>query len=212
MTSKSATDIKDGGGTCEKAGVDFWECTDKDGKKWWCSDGGKTCIEAPTRVGIRDDHLDDVTTHLNEVGADKFKASIRDAARRGIATQGRATDRHGTRRLTHMQKDFVAQTDHLLLQAADAHNWNPRQIAEFAHHMSWAMLAAEALTSTIARDNSPGGTTPATACREQYDQCMLQNNCTRSLICICCIPCSLEYIGCMRHVFGGLGGRGPVIA
>ena len=33
-------DIEKDGGKCEKVGTDFWECTDKDGKVWWCSDGG----------------------------------------------------------------------------------------------------------------------------------------------------------------------------
>jgi hypothetical protein len=45
----STTDIKTGGGTCEYVATDFWECTDKDGKKWWCSEGGKTCVPKPLR-------------------------------------------------------------------------------------------------------------------------------------------------------------------
>ncbi len=43
----STKDIKDAGGSCEYVATDFWECTDKDGKKWWCSDGGKTCVPKP---------------------------------------------------------------------------------------------------------------------------------------------------------------------
>lgn len=46
----SATDIKTGGGKCEKVATDFWECTDKNGKVWWCSNGGKDCQPKP-RLG-----------------------------------------------------------------------------------------------------------------------------------------------------------------
>ena len=38
--TKTISDIRKEGGKCEKVATDFWECTDKDGKVWWCSDGG----------------------------------------------------------------------------------------------------------------------------------------------------------------------------
>lgn len=40
-------DIKNEGGKCKKVATDFWECTDKDKKVWWCSDGGNACVEKP---------------------------------------------------------------------------------------------------------------------------------------------------------------------
>lgn len=46
----TADDIKKGGGKCEKVATDFWECTDKDGVVWWCSDKGNTCVKAPLRI------------------------------------------------------------------------------------------------------------------------------------------------------------------
>ncbi len=45
--TKTAADIRKEGGKCKKIATDFWECTDKDGKVWWCSDGGKACVEKP---------------------------------------------------------------------------------------------------------------------------------------------------------------------
>lgn len=45
MTTKS--DIERDGGTCEVVGTDWWECTDKHGKVWWCSNRGATCVPKP---------------------------------------------------------------------------------------------------------------------------------------------------------------------
>jgi hypothetical protein len=47
LMTKTISDIRKEGGKCEKVATDFWECTDKDGKVWWCSDGGKACVEKP---------------------------------------------------------------------------------------------------------------------------------------------------------------------
>ena len=49
--AKTADEIKQGGGTCEKVATDFWECTDKDGKVWWCSNKGNDCVPKPRRLG-----------------------------------------------------------------------------------------------------------------------------------------------------------------
>jgi len=51
---KTMKSIKKEGGKCEKIATDYWECTDKNGKVWWCSDGGKTCVKKP--ISITPDH------------------------------------------------------------------------------------------------------------------------------------------------------------
>jgi hypothetical protein len=61
----SANDIKNNGGTCEKVATDFWECTDKDGKVWWCSDGGKTCVPKPLTLS----HAQHITIGVDVVFA-----------------------------------------------------------------------------------------------------------------------------------------------
>lgn len=64
----TADDIKKRGGKCEKVATDFWECTDKDGVLWWCSDSGKSCIKAPLKISgklrclVEDDNKDPVTS------------------------------------------------------------------------------------------------------------------------------------------------------
>jgi hypothetical protein len=43
---------------------------------------------------------------------------------------------------------------------------------------------------------------------------MRENDCSYSLVCLCCIPCSLQYSGCLARcvVTGGGFGGGVVIA
>lgn len=41
--------IEKEGGSCELVATDFWHCRDNDGRVWWCSAGGKQCIEKPLR-------------------------------------------------------------------------------------------------------------------------------------------------------------------
>lgn len=43
----TSDEIEKDGGKCEKVATDFWICTDKDGKVWWCSNSGKDCIPDP---------------------------------------------------------------------------------------------------------------------------------------------------------------------
>ena len=53
--SKTVKDIEKEGGKCEKVATDFWECTDKDDKVWWCSDKGNACVEKPkVSMSIKD--------------------------------------------------------------------------------------------------------------------------------------------------------------
>lgn len=55
----TADDIKKRGGKCELVATDFWECTDKDGQVWWCSDSGKSCILAPFKFPGKPESCDE---------------------------------------------------------------------------------------------------------------------------------------------------------
>jgi hypothetical protein len=52
-------DIKDHGGTCVVVATNFWECTDKDGKVWWCD--AVSCQPKPKHIGP----LQNVRVHLD---------------------------------------------------------------------------------------------------------------------------------------------------
>ena len=56
MAQITVDDIRNNGGTCEVVAADFWECTDKDGKVWWCSNQGKDCMPKPRTLGTAE-HL-----------------------------------------------------------------------------------------------------------------------------------------------------------
>ena len=52
-------DIKGDGGTCVYVATNFWECTDKNGKVWWCDDS--SCQPKPRSIGP----LESVRVHLD---------------------------------------------------------------------------------------------------------------------------------------------------
>lgn len=45
--------------------------------------------------------------------------------------------------------------------------------------------------------NGDGGNTCVTNCKNDYNRCMRENDCSHSILCLCCIPCSLQYMGCV---------------
>lgn len=62
-------DIKSKGGTCQKVATDFWECTDRNGKVWWCSDGGNACVEKP-KISMTISDLEDEGGKCTEMAED----------------------------------------------------------------------------------------------------------------------------------------------
>jgi hypothetical protein len=61
----------------------------------------------------------------------------------------------------------------------------------------------------MAQDQDPGSGGPSTSadCAAIYNKCMTDNNCTYSLVCLCCIPCSLEYLACMKDILMIITGK-----
>lgn len=57
------------------------------------------------------------------------------------------------------------------------------------------------------QDNGGGGGTTSISCKDKYDNCMEAHNCTHSTLCICCIPCSIEYMGCIKDILTSPGPR-----
>ena len=105
--------------------------------------------------------------------------------------------------LDETSKLFIEGVDKLLVGGLDAKTWSDSQLSRFVHELGWAKVAADVVAAAVARDNDDGST-PANRCQTEYDNCMKTSGCTHSFFCLCCVPCSLQYLGCMRKiVFGG---------
>jgi hypothetical protein len=99
--------------------------------------------------------------------------------------------------------------------------WTDERLISAAKEAGWmqtsVQLAASAHTSRtrgfIKPANSKGGgggggpTSPAD-CSNGYSTCLKENDCDGGFVCICCLPCSLQYWGCMKKVV--FGAQAPI--
>ena len=91
--------------------------------------------------------------------------------------------------------------------------WTDERLTSLAREADWAHTSVQLSVSgagakggDLSREKS--GQTPATDCSDEYDKCMQENSCTYSFPCLCCLPCTVQYVGCMSkilvsHVGGG---------
>ena len=110
-------------------------------------------------------------------------------------------------RVSNLLKDILATTD-----------WTDERLIRIAREADWAhtsmALAALAHTSKQSTlslsprlpNDGGGGPTAANKFSDEYDQCMKASSCTYSLLCLCCVPCSLQYVGCMGKVLAAAPG------
>ena len=74
----------------------------------------------------------------------------------------------------------------------------PVALATLAVELGWATRVTDMYAAYLRR--GPGGRTCAGRCQSEYGQCTNEYNCDDSgWICICCTPCSLQYMGCVAR-------------
>jgi hypothetical protein len=108
--------------------------------------------------------------------------------------------------LDNLSQGYSDRVAALLDRAANLADDDDEELTRLAQELSWAKMTVEII---VARDNTGGtGVTCATGCAGEYDQCVGENGCeTGGWVCICCVPCSIQYMGCMRRcILGGSGG------
>lgn len=212
----TASDIKKAGGKCTKIATDFWECTDKDGVVWWCSDQGKVCTMKPKRESSASDCSSDrgdmmeehVAAELEKRGRSTLLQEISAAARRSLAT----SETGGKARPKGLAAELLSRVDQLLIDGLKATEWDNARLVQAIRESEWAKLSLELAVTAIARDNdTTGEQTPSTKCRNQYDRCMEQNDCEYSFFCLCCQPCVWEYLGCMKDIVFRESIRGGIL-
>ena len=104
------------------------------------------------------------------------------------------------------RRNYLEQVRKLLEEGKSASKWNADQLGSFADRV------ASLKDKAVHLDNSGGGggKTCVTSCKDEYNKCLEENDCEYSFICICCVPCSLQYMGCIAGCIG-VGGGGGVI-
>jgi len=112
--------------------------------------------------------------------------------------------------LNTVGRRYLDQVSELLQRAASAKSWSNDELIAFAHEVAWAKLLTDA--DVIYRRASGSGTsdvTCVTACAQEYAQCLNENGCdANAWVCLCCVPCSLQYMGCVASCSLPGAGRG----
>lgn len=174
------------------------------------------CINGCAKVNSPADSLHADIGHMLEVeakkiGKDEYLKKIRTSAR-SAGKELAYTD--SSEKMDPLARQYVERISGLLETGAKLTEWDEEALARYLNEVAWAKFATDLVSSVMARDNSGtgGGSGPTcvTKCANEYDQCISENSCdTSGWICVCCVPCSLQYMGCVAKcsmVGGGFGG------
>ncbi|WP_263358393.1 hypothetical protein [Acidicapsa ligni] len=149
-------------------------------------------------------------------GRRAFLSSVRNSARKAIAS---LPDSSQVEKLDKFSRRYIEGVSALIERGLKASDWEDEEIAHFAQEISWATLAAQLGNISVYLDNGngdSGGGTCVSRCADEYQQCYDENSCEDHWYgCLCCVPCSLQYMGCIARCVGfsgGFGGGGVVIA
>jgi hypothetical protein len=260
MASKK--DLEDRGAKCVLVATDFWECTDKDNKVWWCD--SESCQPKPRNIGPLQDvevHLDlrfmrdtetgdivvavpgvatrdshqgrhhhmgnchdhdsdtrsgdagtrqELQAEFDKLGREAYLQRVRSAARKAL---GKLPDGDEAKPLSGEAALVVEQMERLITDGLNAPEWSDARLAHYVTEVGWGRLVAATVAIAMqGKGGGGGGDSCVTECAHEYDRCMAENSCTSSFFCLCCMPCSLQYMGCVARCCRVGGGLGPIIA
>ncbi len=122
-------------------------------------------------------------------------------------------------KLDAVSRRYLERVTHLIQSGLSASKWDDAEIVRFTGEMAWAQLSTDIISTVIQRDNADSGgdsgDTCVTRCRKEYEKCVgpTENDCdTGGWGCLCCVPCSLQYMGCVAGCVASIVGIGIRIA
>jgi hypothetical protein len=154
---------------------------------------------------------DQLRTEVEKHGKQLLQ-QIRVSARRAMSG---FPDEKEFEKLDPISREYHHRVSGLLTAALNSSSWNDEDMARFAvecsavkHSTDLIAVALHNNGDTLARQNIGGGPqkTCPTNCSDGYDKCLKENFCEYSILCIRCVPCSLDYGGCMAKCLGFRGG------
>jgi len=168
-------------------------------------------VNGPAEAGVFTD-LAVLESEFQKKGRQQYCSEVRTAAKKALS---HFPDERELTKLDPVSRSYIQRSSifvHNALRLSDA---DDVALIQLINDAAWVKLASDVAGAVMARMNDGGGTggpTCATRCRNEYDQCMTEHDCSYSFFCLCCIPCSLQYSGCIARCVVGVGGFGVVIA
>jgi hypothetical protein len=167
-------------------------------------------VNSPADAGIFTD-LATIETELRKKGRQQYCSEVRVAGKKALS---QIPDERDLTKLDPISRTYIQRTSLFVQNAVRLPDTDDAALLQLIHDAAWVKLTADLAGAVIARMNDGGGTggaTCATRCRSEYDQCMSENDCSYSFFCLCCVPCSLQYGGCMARCVVGAGGFGGLV-
>jgi hypothetical protein len=108
-------------------------------------------------------------------------------------------------KLTPEGVEQIKETRRLIRASRVASTLPPEKFDELVER--WQVFSDQ--TKQRLADNKENDSETKSNCIEKYNDCMNDLNCTETIPCLCCIPCSLEYARCVAgDIFAGKAGKG----
>ncbi len=167
-------------------------------------------VNSPADAGVFTD-LAVLNEEFQKNGREHFCSDVRIAAKKALS--GFPDERELTK-IDQISRSFVQRTSLVIHEALKLSDADDSAMLKLINDSAWVKLTADLVGSVVARLNNgggSGGSTCVTKCANEYNQCLTENSCSHSFVCICCIPCSLQYSGCVARCVVGVGGFGGVV-
>jgi len=211
----SKKDIEDAGGRCEYIATDFWECTDKDGKVWWCSNGGKDCVAKPLRaprLGREQYHTSGGVVMAENCQECQKKGRGRGTDPRAIAVRAlkllaSLPDEYTcARNFPKSTANFLSAARDFAADCAMAHTWTEEE----ARTRFDALKLSDAGSTYVSELQPPGGgggESDSARCNREKDECNDRCHSSNGGY-FCFFDCRLTYIACLAGTITHIGGSG----
>ncbi len=159
--------------------------------------------------GVFEAEAREIQAEIEKLGRQEFLKKIRASARNAISNLPDASE---CEKLDPISRQYLERVTNIIESGLKSSDWDDSELAKYAQEVSWGRLTSNIAAGYMALDNSGGGGGPTcvTRCEQEYHDCTSENNCeTGGWVCVCCVPCSLQYAGCVAKcvtVGGGFGG------
>jgi hypothetical protein len=151
---------------------------------------------------------DDILREIESLGRRELEARVRRAARRALAAVPDGWDEHDG-----PGGKIVGRFSKLFEKGSATRRWSDDELLSYSQEVGWGVRVAQLFEQYLMNNGDTDPASCVAGCRKKYDACINDYGCDESgWICVCCIPCSLEYMGCVlgcsdpRKGLFGLGG------
>jgi hypothetical protein len=161
------------------------------------------------------DEISQIQAEVQKLGRQDFFDRIQQAAREAIC---RLPTDGEIKKLDPLSLRYIEQIKEVISAGLTLSDQGDEELISFAREVAWAKLSSNIASNLIiAMDNNGdgggSGKTCVSQCADEYNKCVDENDCdTSGWICLCCTPCSLQYMACVARCCRIGGGLGPVIA